>query len=135
MSKDSASKALGVVIAVLAAVLVVGALTFAGPCVHDDGSASACQASQFGIVGAGAVALIAAIASLLVKNRAATSALLFVAAAAGLFAAFAPGNLLALCMMSSMRCRAVMQPFAQFAGVALAAVSIIAGIRAARKSS
>ena len=39
------NKLLPIVAGVLALLLVVGVLTFAGPCVHDDGTASVCQAS------------------------------------------------------------------------------------------
>lgn len=127
-----ADKVLKAVAAVLAAVLVVGAFTFAGPCVHEDGSAAACHAAQLGIIVAGAVALVAAVAALFVKNGKVAGAVLVVAACAGLVAAFAPGNVWPLCMMATMRCHVIMQPFAQFVGVAVAAVSLIAAVRAFR---
>ena len=127
-----ADKVLKAVAAVLAAVLVVGVLTFAGPCVHDDGTAAMCQASQIGIVVAGVVALVSAGVASFVKNGKLAGALLAVAACTGLFAAFAPGNALPLCMMATMRCHVAMQPFAQFLGVAVAAVSLIAAVRAFR---
>jgi len=48
--------------------------------------------------------------------------------ALGLFVAFAPGNLLPLCMMETMQCRAVMQPFALLLGIVLAVLSAAQGI-------
>ena len=65
-------------------------------------------------------------------NSKAVGALSLVAAACGVFVALAPGNVLPLCMMATMRCRLVMQPFAEFCGIAIAAVSLIAGVRAFR---
>ena len=125
------NKLLPIVAGVLALLLVVGVLTFAGPCVHDDGTASVCQASQQGVIASGAVALVACVGAAIAKGKA-RGALLLIAAVAGMFAAFAPGNVFALCMMATMRCHTVMQPFAQFIGIALAAVALIGAVRAFR---
>ena len=129
------NRVLIIIAAVVAGVLGVGALTFAGACVHDDGSVSTCHAAQMAVVAAAVVALVCAVAALLVRNRKTAGALLVVAALAGVFAAVSPGNVFALCMMATMRCRAVMLPFAQFMGAVLAVVAIVAAVRAFRSKA
>ena len=132
MDNNLASRALGIIVAVLAVVLVIGVLTFAGPCVHDDGSTSVCHTAQVAIIAGGIAVAVLAIVSIAIGNSKAAGAASLVAAACGVFVALAPGTLFPLCMMVTMRCHLVMQPFAQFLGVAIAAVSAIAGIRALR---
>ena len=135
MKGNPASKALNIIVAVLGVVLVLGAMTFAGPCVHDDGSTSMCRTAQIAIIAGGVAAAVLSVASLLVGNSKAVGVLSIVAAACGVFVAVAPGNAFPLCMMATMHCRLVMQPFAQFAGIAIAVVSLIAGVRALRMRS
>ena len=132
MKNNSATRILGVIVAVLAAVLVIGVLTFAGPCMHDDGSTSVCHTAQIAIIGGGVAIAVLAVVSMFLGSSKAVGALLLLAAAGGVFVALSPGTLFPLCMMSTMRCHLAMQPFAQFIGIAIAAISLIAGIRALR---
>ena len=122
-------KALNIASALLAAVLVVGVMTFASACIHDDGTASVCHAAQIAVAVGGASMAAISILALFVRGNVAAGALSIVVAIGGVFVALAPTTLFPLCMMSTMRCHTLMQPFAQFMGLAIAAVSIVAGIR------
>ena len=118
---------------VLCVLLVVGSLTFAGPCVHDDGSAAACHAAAHAVTAAGCVGAVAALMALFVRSRAASGVLSLVCAASGLFAAICPGTLFGLCMMQTMRCWTVMKPFALVCGVIVCALGVIAAIMLFKK--
>ena len=120
------------VLVVIALVLVVGMLTFAGPCVHDDGSKSVCSDAGTALVIAGAIGAVAALASLAVGNKVASGACALIAACCGAFAAASPGNLFALCMMQTMRCWSVMRPFAIACGACLLIIGIIAAVMSFR---
>ena len=113
---------------VLCVLLVIGSLTFAGPCVHDDGSAAACHVAAHAVTAAGCVGAVAALAALFVRSRVASGAFSLVCAAAGLFAAICPGTLFGLCMMQTMRCWTAMKPFALVCGVLVCALGVIAAI-------
>lgn len=132
MSGNFASRALCVVVAVLALVLAIGVMTFASACVHDDGTTSICHTAQLAVAAAGVVIVVLAVIARFLKNAKASGIMLLVAAAVGLAVALVPGNALPLCMMETMRCHIVMQPFSQLIGVAIAAVALIAGIRLIR---
>ena len=116
---------LGIVLLAAAALLAIGAATFAGPCpTHDDGSLPGCaQAGQY-VLYLGIVGAIAALARVLV-NRAPVRAIGSLAAAAcGAAAALLPGTVLPLCMMATMRCHTIMRPFALIVGIAIAVLGV-----------
>lgn len=112
------------VIAVVSAVLLVGLRTFAGPCVHEDGSAAGCTMTGHVLVGLAVLALVLCVMRLLaadLRTRRSFDLLVFVC---GLLVALLPGNALSLCMMATMRCHTVMLPFARVMGVALMLISL-----------
>lgn len=114
---------------VLAALLVVGVATFAGPCIHEDGTEAACHAASRAVLVVGAVACVSTLASLIVRSSKASGACALVAACCGAFAAIAPSTLLGLCMMQTMRCWTVMRPFAMVCGAVLLLCAVIAAAR------
>ncbi|MBQ3301453.1 MAG: DUF4418 family protein [Eggerthellaceae bacterium] len=118
------------IVFVLAVLLVAGVLTFAGPCAHEDGSHGTCYDTSLFLVGIGCVAAVAAVAALVVRVRFASGALSVVAALAGALAALAPGSLLPLCMMATMRCWTVMRPFAMACGIAIFVCGVVGAVRA-----
>lgn len=128
----TAQKVLGIIQILIAALLVVGVLTFAGPCVHEDGSAAMCSTASQGIIGGGVLLLIGAILQLVIKSRVSRIAFAVVCIVAGVFVILAPGTIFPLCMMAEMHCQAVMKPFAMLCGGAAAIVAVIAAIVAAR---
>lgn len=118
-----AYKILSIAVLVLAVFVAVGLFTFAGPCVHEDGSFGGCLQSAMGIMGACLFLACIALVQLAVGNGTVRGILAIIAACLGLFMAFAPGNLLTLCMMDTMQCRLAMQPLAMFCGVLIALLS------------
>ena len=123
------------VTAALALLLAAGVLTFAGPCVHEDGSTAACSAASQAILAAAIASFIAAVVSLLLGSRRAQGALSLVAALAGAFAVAIPGGLFGLCMMQTMRCWTAMRPFAMVVGALICLCGIVAAVRAFRSKA
>ena len=89
---------------VLALAVAVGSQTFLSPCVHEDGSFGSCHWAGQALLGVGL--LLAALALL---SWVRTDVYLAILPAA-LLGCLTPGTLIPLCKMSTMRCRAVMQP-------------------------
>jgi len=114
------------------ALLVVGVLTFAGPCVHDDGSHAACYAASQAILVAGIVALVASAAGAVMRNSLAQGMLAVSVVLASAFAAASPGVFFPLCMMQTMRCHLIMRPFALVVGVVACICGIVAAVVAFR---
>lgn len=131
-SKKTA-RALGFATVVIGAVVVLGVLTFAGPCVHEDGSTSTCATAGMAVLWGGlGVVLFGLLATAAVSRghaRAVSIVAFASAAVAALLVVLAPGTLFPLCMMATMRCQAVMRPFAHIAGV-LATATSVAGLGA-----
>ena len=134
MSKIRSNPA-ALVALVFAGLLAVGVLTFAGPCVHDDGSVATCHAASIAVIGAGAAGFVAALAGLLISGSKGSVELYAVSAIAGAFAAAGPGVLFPLCMMQTMHCWTVMRPFALICGIALCITAVVAAIMASRQAS
>lgn len=118
----------------LSAVTAAGSVSFLGPCVHEDGSFSACHWAGQAMLGIGLLLAALSLTALLVKDGRLRAGILFAAAAAAVLGIFVPGTLINLCGMATMRCRAVMRP-AMTLLCALTAVSCLAGgIAAYRKA-
>lgn len=132
MKGVSSVRAVGVVLLVVSLFAIVGVLTFAGPCVHDDGSTGMCFDASLAIVAAGAVAALLAAATIAARPGTATVAMDIAAACAGVFMAATPGTVFALCMMQTMRCWTLMRPFALVCGIAIAVVALVRAYRALR---
>ena len=104
-------------------------LTFAGPCVHDDGTLAVCHDSFRAVLVAGVIASVLSLASLFVPNRKASGVIALAAACCGAFAAAAPGTLFGMCMMQTMRCWTIMRPFAIACGALVCIVGLVAAVR------
>ena len=111
---------LTIVLTLLPAVFLLGIRTFAGPCVHEDGSASACTTTGHVLLGVGAVALILGMLRLFGADKRTRRCFDLLLVVAGLALAILPGTALPLCMMATMRCRSLMLPFARVMGAAVA---------------
>ena len=96
------------VIFFLALMISIGSVSFLGPCVHDDGTAGACHWASRCICGLGL--LLLALSLLAVFLRRARIGLYLSISLTCVLGFFCPGTLIDLCRMSSMHCRAVMQP-------------------------
>ena len=132
---ESRVKAAGLVYAAaaLSLLLVVGVLSFAGPCVHDDGTTGVCASAGNALAVEGAVMLACCVVgSLMRKKPVLVMACCIVSAVVGVVGFFTPGTILPLCMMETMRCWTLMAPFAK-ACCALVAVLCLVQCIVARK--
>ena len=107
--------------AALSALLLAGGMTVFSACEQRaDGSWMHCHQCQNMVAGS-AVGLIALYgASSLVKNKPVRLALLALAVIASVVVFFIPGGICPLCMMKTMRCHTVFQPFVRIMSVLVA---------------
>ena len=112
----------GCVMLVLALVISIGSFTFLSPCVHEDGSVGACWWAGRALLGLGCLLGVLALLTL-VSGRARFGTYLS-SIAVCILGILTPGTLISLCRMSSMLCRAVMQP----AMIILFSVSALAAV-------
>ena len=120
----------GCVLFFLALVITVGSISFLGPCVHEDGTAGACFWAGRALLGLGLLLLILSFSAVMLRQ--ARTGLYLSIIVSGILGLLTPGVLINLCRMSTMRCRAVMQPAMMilFAASALTALwGLIACIR------
>ena len=123
MQNDKAQPLVGIVLTVLSSILLVGILTFAGPCdVHDDGTVSSCYWASRAVLGVGVVLVVISLVRIFERDEGERRGLSFSAALLGVLVAVLPGVLIDLCMMQTMRCHTVMRPFALVMGVLIAVV-------------
>ena len=124
MEKNSASKAqplVGIILTALAAVLMAGLLTFAGPCASQVGKeARSCLWASRALLGVDALLLIIALVRIFEQDEGERRGLSFASALLGALIAVMPGTLIALCPDPSAHCNAVMRPFALVMGIAIA---------------
>ena len=113
----------GCVTLVLSLVIAIGSFTFLGPCVHEDGSVGACWWAGRALLGLGCLLGVLAVFTLL-SERARFGAYLSSIAVCTV-GILTPGTLISLCKMSSMRCRAVMQPAMMILFAAAGLVSLV----------
>ena len=111
--------------AALSALLLAGGVTVFSACEQRaDGSWMHCHQCQNMVAGS-AVGLIALYgASALVKNKPVRLVLLALAVIASVVVFFIPGGICPLCMMKTMRCHTVFQPFVRIMSVLVAGSGI-----------
>ena len=112
----------GILILLLSLAVSIGSVSFLGPCVHEDGTFGACHWAGRALLGLGLLSgALSLLAVLLPFARAGLYPAIFLTCVLGILT---PGTLISLCKMSSMRCRAVMQPgmIILFAAAGLAAL-------------
>ena len=112
----------GYAVFALALVISVGSVSFLGPCVHEDGTFGPCHWAGRTLLGLGCV--LGALAALALCVRDARFGVFLGAVPVSVLGILTPGTLISLCKMSSMHCRAVMQPAMTilFAAAGLAAL-------------
>ena len=120
----------GCVVLVISLIAAIGSLTFLSPCVHDDGSVGACWWAGRSLLGLSCLLAVLSVFTLL-SGRARFGIYLsgIAVCAVGILT---PGTLISLCRMSSMHCRAVMQP-AMIILFATAGLSSLLGALSCRK--
>lgn len=123
MSDDKSQPLVGIILTVLNALLIVGVLTFAGPChVHDDGSVGTCLWAARAVLGVGIVCAVLSLVRVFERDEGERRGLSLGAALLGALAACVPIALIELCADQSMRCHTVMQPFVTVVGALIAVV-------------
>ena len=120
--------------AALSALLLAGGVTVFSACEQRaDGTWMHCHQCQNMVAGS-AVGLIALYgASALVKNKPVRLVLLALAVIASVVVFFIPGGICPLCMMKTMRCHTVFQPFVRIMSVLVAGSGIGALVASVKK--
>ena len=114
-----------VVLLVLALILFIGLLTFLKPCgPKEDGSWMTCHWAGQALVGISGAMLVLSVVHLFVKNHVKIG-LDIGMMVLSVLAICVPGRLIGLCMMDTMRCRAVMSPGVTVTAILTAAAAII----------
>lgn len=122
-NNDKAQPIIGIVLTVLSLVLLVGVNTFAGPCgVHDDGSVSSCFWAARAVTGEAIVCAVLALVRIFERDEGERRGLSLACGLLGALIASTPGALINLCMMQTMRCHTIMNPFVTVAGAIIAVV-------------
>ena len=126
MDKPKAQPVVGTILAVLAAVLLVGVSTFASPCDGHSGQAMpSCQWAARAVLGVGAVLAVLSIVRIFETDEGERRGLSLSCALLGFLVAALPGLIVGLCADSAMHCNAVMRPFVLVVGIAIGLVGAI----------
>lgn len=124
----SGRKVLSLLPAVFSLLMMIGTVTVFRACpMKDDGTWMHCHTAQNVVAAAGGVMCVLLLIAAFVNNRMVRTALygLCIAGFVGTF--LTPGVLISMCMMDTMRCYAVMQPFVRImSGAALVCAAIAA---------
>ena len=115
-----------VILLAMSAVLLLGVLTVFAPCgAKEDGGWMTCHWAGNAVAGAAAVLTALAVMRFVVRDGKVRLGLSAAMIPTALLSALIPGRLIALCMMPSMRCRAVMSPAVTVLSVLLIAAAAI----------
>ena len=113
------------ILLVLSLVIVIGGQTFLSPCIHEDGTFGPCHWAGKALQGLGGAGCALAVLGLAVKK--ARLGVYLSALPVCALGIFTPGFLIDLCRMSTMRCRALMQP-AMIILFSMALISSLIGV-------
>ncbi len=114
----------------LSLLLTIGVLTvFHGCEMKDDGTWMRCHAAQTDVAICGAVLCALFLVSVFVKSRWLQTLIGVIGITGGILMMFIPGGFVPMCMMNTMRCYTVMQPFVRIMGVLIAVFSVLNLIR------
>lgn len=130
MEKPKAQPIAGIMLAVLAAVLVAGVATFAGPCGADVGhEADSCLWASRAVIAIGVVIAVLAIVRIFETDEGERRGLSLSCSLLGFLCAAVPGFVIPLCADPSMSCNATMRPFVLCVGIAIGLVGAIDLVR------
>ena len=122
------------ILLVLSLIITIGSQTFLAPCVHEDGSFGPCHWAGQMMLGIGGVLLLLSLFVCLEKDGAVRKGVYLSMLPVAALGVLTPGVLIALCKMSTMRCRMVMQPAMTILCV-LVALAALAGLLMERKKA
>ena len=108
------------------AVLAIGVMTVFRACsAKEDGTWMHCHEVQTALAITGVILTLISVAALLISSAGVCILLRLAGIAAAVIAVLLPGTLMKMCMMDTMRCYTMMQPFARVTGGVLILVSVI----------
>lgn len=116
----------GIILLILSVFLVVGVMTFAGPCgPKPNGSFMVCHWAGQAVLGVGVVLVFLSLLHVAFKNNYFKQGLNMGIILNSLLAICIPGNLIHLCMMNHMRCHTVMKPFVIVISALIVSVAVV----------
>lgn len=119
---------------ILSLLLIIVVMTVFGACgPKEDGSWMHCHTAQIDTAIAAAILLVIFLAAAMIKNKMIFIILHVVGIVISIAAMLIPGTLVSMCMMDTMRCYAVMQPFVRIMCVLLILSALINLILQVRK--
>lgn len=108
------------------AVLAIGVMTVFRACsAKEDGTWMHCYEVQTALAITGVILTLISVAALLISSAGVCILLRLAGIAAAVIAVLLPGTLMKMCMMDTMRCYAVMRPFAWIMGALIALLSLL----------
>ncbi len=120
----------------LSALLVLGVLTVFGACgMKDDGAWMKCHGAQTAVAKLGGAMTALFLLAAVLSNKALKTGAFGLGIIGSVVVFLIPETILPMCMMRSMRCYTVMQPFVRIMAVLIAASGVIAGTQALRRKS
>lgn len=123
MDTPKAQPIVGILMTGLATCLIMGVFSFAAPCdVHGQGDTATCLWAGRVLAGIGVVILVLALVRIFETDEGERRGLSLSCSLLGFFVALIPGPLISVCSDPTMRCNAVMRPFAIYIGVAIGLV-------------
>ena len=123
----------GIIRLLFALLIVIGSLSFLGPCVHTDGSQAPCVSSSHWQIILGSVMVALSLVYLWCGNKNLRKWLAISLTLIAIVTALVPGTLVSLCMMNSMRCNAIMKPSIQLISAFVALLSLVDVCKSAAK--
>lgn len=114
-----------IVLVVISALFLTGILTLFAPCgPKDDGSWMSCHWAGNAVAGIAAILLLVSVIHLFIPNEKVKAGLSIAMIPTALLSLLLPGSIIALCMMDTMRCRAVMRPGAIVMSILVIAAAV-----------
>ena len=130
-NKPKAAPIAGIILTALSAALIVGLLTFAGPCeAHGGSNTASCFWAFRAMLGMASVLAIISIVRIFETDEGERRGLSLAAALLGALIAATPGWLIDLCADATMHCNTAMRPCALILGIA---VVVVGGVDLVRR--
>ncbi len=122
--------------ACVSVLLMIGVMTVFSACgMKDDGTWMHCHDVQNTVAICGGIMAVLFAASALLKNKMLKVLLNAAAVIVSVIAFLIPGTIMPMCMMNTMRCYTVMQPFVRIMTVVAALLALLNMIGALKKSA
>lgn len=120
----------------LSALLVLGVLTVFSACgMKDDGAWMKCHGAQTTVARLGGGMTVFFLLTAVLRNKALKTTLFGLGIVGSVVVFLIPETILPMCMMRTMRCYTVMQPFVRIMAVLIVASGVVSGMQALRRKS